>query len=263
MNAIQKIIKKLCLKKTGNQYNKYKYLLQYDRYKELKIDLLENKFKIADAFSFYWSYKEIFVDEIYKFDSSLKNPVILDCGSNYGTSVAYFKMVYPDSKIVAVEPDLYIFNLLKWNIESRGYKDVVLINKALSNIDGPINFFSEGADGGRVFPILEKPSSFSVNSIRLDDLICGPIDFLKVDIEGSETDVICSSNKIGYAKNIFIEYHSFKSQKQTLNEILQKVSSCGFRYLIKEQFCSPRPFIEERLQLGMDLQLNIFCKKIF
>lgn len=63
------------------------------------------KFEIADNLSFLFQYKEIFVDEYYKFKSDNESPVIYDCGSNVGTSCAYFKMIYPNSKIKAFEAE--------------------------------------------------------------------------------------------------------------------------------------------------------------
>jgi hypothetical protein len=61
---------------------------------------------------------------------------------------------------------------------------------------------------------------------------------------------------------VFIEYHSFRDSKQTLNLILDKLTSNGFRYYIHTIGCSPRPFTEERDNLGMDLQLNMFAVKM-
>ncbi len=98
--------------------------------------------------------------------------------------------------------------------------------------------------------------------VALDDLIKDPVDFLKMDIEGAEAEVICSSKKLHHISNIFIEYHSLKGEEQQLGVILEKLRSNGFRYYIHHQFCSPKPFTEEKYQVGMDLQLNIFAKKM-
>lgn len=260
-SVAKKVLRKLGLKISRFQASPYEYLLKVPRYKETIVDLLEQEFKIADSLSFYWSFQEIFLDKIYKFESSTKRPLILDCGSNYGTSIVYFKSLYPEAKIVAIEPDPKIFRLLEWNIIHRGYEGITLINKAISVSTMPISFYHEGADGGRTFPIDSSKEIFDVEPIHLDDLIKEPIDFLKMDIEGSETEAICSSEKLKEVTQLFIEYHSFKDSDQTLSAILEKLSCNGFRYYIHTQFCSPRPLTEEKLQLEMDLQLNIFAKK--
>ena len=107
----------------------------------------------------------------------------------------------------------------------------------------------------------ESKGSHEIETLCLDDVIDDEIDFLKMDIEGAETDTICGLKKINRIKEIFIEYHSFADKNQTLGKLLNFLKQSGFRYYIQTIFCSPRPLIEPELQLGMDLQLNIFAKR--
>jgi FkbM family methyltransferase len=241
----------------------YEIILNAPRYQEFVVDLLGCDFKIADSASFCASFEEIFSQEIYKFASSKENPVIIDCGSNYGVSIVYFKSIYPKAMITGIEADPKIFELLSWNIELRNYQDVILINRAIlgdASIE-TVEFHCEGADGGRVFAIEDNKNTARVDSIHLDELLSEPIDFLKMDIEGAETEVIMSCDNLRNVPQLFIEYHSFKDSKQTLSALLDKLASNGFRYYIQVIMCSPRPFTEEKIHLGMDLQLNIFAKK--
>lgn len=108
------------------------------------------KFTIPDSISFYFSYKEVFVENIYQFDSDVDDPYVVDCGSNCGTSIVYFKKLYPKSRVIGVEADPQIYEILKSNIELRGYSDVALLNRAVSTSSYPVEFWSEGADGGRI-----------------------------------------------------------------------------------------------------------------
>jgi len=231
------------------------------RYENTIIQLNGNSFKIADSRSFYYSYKEIFIDEIYKFKSDVKRPTIIDCGSNYGTSIIYFKQLYSKAQIVGVEADPSIFKILKGNMDQQNFNNITLLNKAISNDKGPIQFFSEGADGGRTHKMDEPRHTYEVDTVALDDLIDGQIDFLKLDIEGAETDVFCASQKLDRVKQLFIEYHSFIDEKQKLGNLLSCLSKNNFRYYIHTQFCSKKPLMEKQTQLGKDLQLNIFAKR--
>lgn len=240
----------------------YEHLMEVQRYKEMIVELAGYEFKIADSLSFYFSFREIFFEEIYKFRSAANNPFIIDLGSNYGTSVVFFKTVFPQARIIAVEPDPKIFQLLDWNIKKREYRDVLLMNKAVTSSKGLVHFFREGADGGRIWPIEGCRAIVEIETVNLDDLIVEPVEFLKMDIEGAEAEVICSSNKLRDISHLFIEYHSFKDAEQSLGSILEKLRFEGFRYYIHKQFCSPRPFLEERVRIGQDLQLNIFANKI-
>ena len=236
-------------------------ILEVPRYTETPVNLLGQEFKVADTASFYGSFGEIFVQEVYKFRSEKECPFILDCGSNYGASIVYFKSIFPNCKIVAIEADPKIFDLLSRNIKQRGIESVELINKAISSSSEPVAFYQEGADAGRMHLNGDCKNVVYVEPISLDSLITGPVDFLKMDIEGAETEALCSSNKLHEVDQIFIEYHSFKDADQTLHLILEKLAANGFRYYIHTQFCSPRPLTEEALQVGMDLQLNIFAKR--
>ena len=87
------------------------------------------------------------------------------------------------------------------------------------------------------------------------------IELIKLDIEGAETDVILSSKKLSQIGQMFIEYHSFIEEKQKLGDLLTCLSENKFRYYIQTQFCSKKPLIDSKTQLGMDLQLNIFAKQ--
>lgn len=240
----------------------YEYLLSYPRYKELDVNLLGKEFRIVDSLSFYWSFREIFLEKIYSFKSNKKAPVILDCGSNCGVGILFFKKKYPESMIFAVEADPRIYEVLKRNINNRNYENITIINKAISLKEKEVVFYTEGADGGRIHPIDNGQEYVIVESISLDDLIVEEVDFLKLDIEGEETDVIISCNKLNKVSNIFIEYHSFVNKEQSLDKILYKLHNEKFRYYIHTQFCSQSPFVKEKSEFGMDLKLNIFAKKI-
>lgn len=237
----------------------YQELWEVPRFTDHTVRLLDRPFKIADSRSFFFSYREIFVEQIYRFNTCSTVPRIIDCGSNYGTSIVYFKSIYPGARITGIEADPKIFSYLT---ENCSHLEVDLLNKCVSQNNDPLRFFSEGSDGGRAAHALDEPKAVvQVEAVTLDDLIDGHVDFLKIDIEGSEGDSLEACTKLSMVDQMFVEYHSFKDADQTLGRMLNKLSSQGFRYYIHEQFCSPRPLTQEVLQLGMDLQLNIFAKR--
>lgn len=236
-------------------------LYKAPRYTTQIATINERPFVLSDAPSFCPSFNEIFLDEIYKFESATNEPVIIDCGSNHGLSIIFFKLLYPGAKIVGIEADPKIFELLKANIQSFGFDDVTLFNRAVSASLEPVNFYCEGADGGRMHLLANAKNTVQIDTLSLDSIIGERVDFIKIDIEGAETDVVCSSEKLKNADHIFIEYHSFDSTDQSLHKILERLNLWGFRYHIQTQFCSPRPLVETLSHMGMDLQLNIFAKK--
>jgi len=264
---MSKLVKSL-LKVMGYEINRSasfcldRKLLNQKRYQPGKTKILDQEFLYTDAASLIASYKEIFVNHIYQFKALSESPVIIDCGSNIGLSIFYFKKLYPNSKIIGIEADPLIFDILSKNTSKFNSKQITLLNRAISNHSGEfLDFMQEGADGGRSVELMPNLSTIKVETIKLDDIITGPIDMLKIDIEGSETTALLNCTKLSLVSNLFIEYHSFSKQPQTLGLLLEYLTSQGFRIYIHTQHCSRQPFMNITLQLDMDLQLNIFAIK--
>lgn len=233
------------------------------RYNTRTISFLKYKMIVPDCRSFIWQFKEIFVDRNYLFNSSNNSPIIYDCGSNIGTSVLFFKELYPNAQIKAFEADPEIFSILKQNLELNNIENVDLYSKAVWINNEGIEITSEGADGSSIFGKGEK---IKVESVSLKELIEKEtsIDFLKMDIEGAETEVLknCSASLM-HIKNIFIEYHSFINHEQNLDLVLSILSKNGFRYFVKSAVYNKYPFLKTKNNYSpdMDLQTNIYAYK--
>jgi len=176
-------------------------------------------------------------------------------------SVVYFKKCYPKAKITAVECDPHILSLLKWNLAKQGLQDIAILDRAVSNSLEPVFFSQEGADAGHVVEQSSPEVKIRVETVLLDDLIDGPIDFLKLDIEGCEVDALTACTKLNFLRNLFVEYHSFQDSPQRLGEMLEWLKANGFRYYISTQICPSQPLHEVTNYLGMDMQLNIFANR--
>jgi len=216
---------------------------------------------VHDYKSYLLGKNELFREQVYKFTADKKDPYIIDCGSNIGMSIIYFKSLYPHAKIVAFEADPYIFSFLEKNMQSYNFTDVTINNKAVWNAnDEELSFLAEGGAGGRLQEASDQFKFIQIKTARLKDYLTREVDFLKIDIEGAEYKVLADcAGALQQVKNLFIEYHSMANDPQNLHLILQIVHDAGFRYHIKEAYTTPFPFIERKLNFGMDLQLNIFC----
>lgn len=245
-------------KREGSVFDKYH---KRERYIPEMVNFFGRKVSIVDGPTFFSGYVEIFQKRIYEFVSEKESPIIIDCGSNIGLSVIFFKKLYPSSKIIAFEPDPLIFRALKENIASFNFKDVQLNNKAVWINEGKVDFSVEGAFSGRIPKGDESAKKIQVNTYDLSLLLEETeADFLKLDIEGAEYEVLIKCGPLlKKVKHIFIEYHSHISEEQRLDEILAVLRRNGFRYQIQEAYVNKKPFIERALMAGMDLQLNIFA----
>lgn len=240
--------------------NDYRSLLKRPRYAPGAVMLDGKEFVFADARSFYFSHREIFLDGIYEFAADRSNPLIIDCGSSYGTSILYFKTLFPASRIIGFEADPYIFEFLSQNISTYHLQNVEIHNRAVWFEVTELDFQREYADAGRLTFDANK-DTIRVQTINLSDYLTDEVDLLKVDIEGAEVDVLTRIEEIENIRHIFVEYHSFKGQPQRLDELLAFFGKHGFRYKIQTQFGTKQPFVDETLHLGMDMQLNIFASR--
>jgi FkbM family methyltransferase len=215
---------------------------------------------VIDKSSFISAYKEIFEREIYKFQTANPKPRIIDCGANIGLSVLYFKKLYPGAAITTFEPDPKALAALRANVAAINASDVTIIPHAVAGSDGILQFFSEGADGGRVSTEHDTTSIISITTERLSPHLSKEVDFLKIDIEGSELEVLEEAQgSLGKVRAIFVEYHSLASKPQELDRIIAILSAAGFRYYIEHTGVkSENAFIKRENHLNYDLQLNIF-----
>jgi len=260
VNFLKKILHKSQL--VLDVFYKEKHRLTYfPRYQIAKSSLLSPLPEVyfTDGKSFLAAYEEIFERENYKFTTFNKNPVIIDCGSNIGLSIIYFKQKYPNSIIYGFEPDPKIFDILYKNISSLNLKDVHIEQKAIWDKETELAFQQQGGSSGKIST--SSSNSLVVKTIRLYDFLRSftHIDFLKIDIEGSEYIVVKDCE--AYLQNInqiFIEYHSEYNEEQHLGEILEILKRNNFRYIIKEASSPSYPFMEKE-GVGFDFQVEIFA----
>lgn len=159
-------------------------------------------------------FEEIFTGFDYFVQLNTAKPRILDCGGNIGTSVIFFKMLYPGAVIDVFEPAPDSLELLNKNITSYGFQDVTVHAVAVGENDSEIDFFVDD----------ERPSSLEASACeertnvrkiavpvkRLSQFIDGRVDLLKIDIEGSEWGVMQDLEASGAFKvieSIVVEYH--------------------------------------------------------
>jgi FkbM family methyltransferase len=182
---------------------------------------------------------EIFLNGAYLFHTDKKQPLILDCGSNIGISILFFKMLYPGARIIGFEPDPDTFEILRTNVRQNSLHDVELQQCALYDREGAIDLHRGLFKGALRMSLLEERlpgRKISVSSRRLSSFITEDIDLLKLDIEGAEQFVLqelADSAKLSRIDQIHIEYHHHIIGKtDTLSSTLKLLEDGGFGYQI-------------------------------
>ncbi len=135
------------------------------------------------------SYEEFETEIVTK--KVKKGDIVLDIGANIGYYTLIFaRLVGEKGRVYAFEPDPVNFALLKRNIEINGYKNIVLIEKAVSDQSGKVQLFlcEENKGDHRIYNSGDNRTMINVESVSLDDYFDQKqqIDFIKMDIQGAE-----------------------------------------------------------------------------
>jgi FkbM family methyltransferase len=222
--------------------------------------LFGKKFFFYSPQEFLHGLKELFIEELYKQDLA-ERPFIIDCGANMGLSIIYLKQQYPQAEIVGFEPDETNFGLLSKNMESFGYAGVSLRKEAVWKENIVLRFSNEGSMSSKITDH-QTEHSRDVQAVRLKDFLTRTVDFLKMDIEGAEFEVMMDvADQLHHVRNLFVEYHGVFGQEKELNSLLAMLTEKGFLYYIKEAASIyNHPFSQVKNPIiPYDIQLNIFC----
>lgn len=196
--------------------------------------------RINDGPNFYVLYKDIFFNRIYHFEAERPEPLILDCGSNIGMSILYFKHVYPKARIIALEPDPTIFPYLHENVFRNGLTDVRLLQVAAGGREGPVTLYSDGKFGSCLADHLPGDiaagwTMHQVPCVRLRDYLSETVDFLKMNIEGAEYETLVDARDyLRQVREMVVEYHHLPKLPRTLHEILTLLHKQGFEYCVSD-----------------------------
>ena len=203
-------------------------LKDLDKYNVLK-DYKYNNPKDKDpALSLY----EIFITKIYdKFFEVNKGDVVVDIGGNLGL-FSYYALCKGAKQVYCFEPSPQSYNCI---IENFNLDNLVVEEAAVGAKDGEVTFNinPESSINSSMFTSNENSQTITCGSINLNTYIktnnIEKIDYLKIDCEGAEYEIIESLDEQYLTNNIdkiCLEYHLNKNGE--INTILNKLKKCGF-----------------------------------
>lgn len=208
------------------------------------VRLFGSVFHYDSHYSYFHSLVEHYGGNVYWFRTSRPDPVIIDVGANIGDSVLYFKWLYPRAVIHSFEPGTPMFRLLKRNVAENRLSDVHMHHEALSGRDGTIELtITPGSYLGSSFhgpPLGYDETLYGMTereevvmrrfSDRIRELGIDRIDMLKVDIEGSETELLRDAAPLlGQVERIAVEYHvAPDSDHNSFDETVSILHDAGF-----------------------------------
>lgn len=166
--------------------------------------------------------RELVLQRVYEV-AGVPTGTVLDCGANVGMfTLTAFRSA---DRVVAVEPDPSNYHLLAQNVANSGARNIELLEAAVWTVDGEMNFDTgtHSTGGG-----INSSAQLKVKSVTLDTLCetYGPIDLLKLDIEGAEESVIPNSRLDGVSR-IVAELHLRQAGDE--RAMIQDLEARGFQ----------------------------------
>lgn len=179
-------------------------------------------------------FEQIFLSEEMDFSMRSVPKLIIDAGANIGLSSIYLSRKFPKARIVALEPEAENFELLKRNVKA--YPNVVPVNQALWSSASTVQIVDRSvASWAFQVQMVTSKSEGAVISTSVAELVreFGAIDLLKMDIEGSELEVLSHGTDrwVSSVGMIAVELHDrFQPGcSEALASLLEKRSSAVSR----------------------------------
>ena len=160
--------------------------------------------------------------------------VVIDAGGYEGTfSIYATKAVGETGRVIVFEPDTENCMKLEANIRLNGLMNVIVVNKALWSEDKTLKFNNKHTAGASFFfnasPYAVEMSAVSIDN-ELERLGISKVDFIKMDIEGSEIRAIEGAKKVlmNNAVNLAVASYHIISDEETSTGVEAVLRKFGY-----------------------------------
>ena len=187
-------------------------------------NILKNDIYICNSLFKYGEWSELEVN-LYK-DIIKTNDIIIEVGSHIGSHTVPLAKIANNGYLYAFEPQLLLFNLLNNNITENNISNIKTYLEAVSGNEDSIklnqvdykelyNNNNQINSGGIDFKaLISNNSGYEINVITLDNKFkhLKKLDFIKIDAEGNEFEVLKGSKDLISSLNPII-YFEFDPKK--------------------------------------------------
>jgi FkbM family methyltransferase len=177
----------------------------------------------------------------------------VDVGAHVGYfSVLAAKRVGPNGAVIALEPETRNLDLLQRNVARNDCPNVVVLPFAAGSAPGWMSLVLVEHNRGahRLAPLGEADTL--VSCVRLDDVLPGTVDVVKVDAQGYDHEVIDGMRRTLAANPrlvVIAELSVEELERRRLDpaDVLAGYESLGFAISILDPFGRPRRMTSERV----------------
>jgi len=202
---------------------------------------------------------------------------IVDIGANIGYyTVIFAELTGISGKVYAFEPDPENFLILVKNAQHNKLSNVIMIEKAVSDINDFIRLYlnEENRGDNRIYDSNDGRKSIKITAVKLDDFFINKenqIDFIKIDIQGAEYSALLGmKNLIRNSKSMTLvtEFWPYGLKKAGFepSAYLDLLLSFGFNIMVtNESLGILIDFDKERIlyeyTIDNHLGTNLICRK--
>jgi FkbM family methyltransferase len=194
--------------------------------------------------------------EYLDFANLKEGDIVLDIGAYAGvTSIIFAQLVGPSGHVYAFEADGLNYECAQTNIQMAakvmGIENITLLHKAVWSHGDGVLFSNEGAMGSSAVAVTggKRGLDRMVESVRLEDFFdqsgLSRANFVKIDIEGGEVEVLESSASFlnRMKARLIVEPHLVKGKLCT-EECRRLLESAGYKVRVREKVGESEPLIE-------------------
>lgn len=167
-------------------------------------------------------------------DDVVRPGLVVDLGSNIGTTLAHFGALWPDAQIVGVELDADNADLARLNAGT----NCTIVHAAIAASGGTRRYTPLG--GGEWGYAASDGGTVTVPALTIDDLLARAapgraVDYLKVDIEGAEAEVFRAGGRwVDLVRVLKCEIHP----PYTVAEAVSDLTALGFEVAVDDHHFS-------------------------
>jgi len=190
------------------------------------------------------TFKEIFMEECYMHGLKYPlpvNPIIIDIGANNGYFSLFVASRFPSATILSFEPIPSNYKLLEHNLLLNKEFNILSSRKAVSGESGEVAMTYDDRDIVSTTATImndgleqKQGSTIKVQCTTLSDIMDNGkfdrCDFLKMDCEGAEYDIIykCPRESLLRIKQMAIEVHGGPQPENTSEFLKNYLGNQGF-----------------------------------
>lgn len=215
------------------------------------------------SFEEYGEYSEA---EVAIFQKIVKHgDTVIEVGSNMGSFVAPLARMVGPGYLICMEPERHAYYTLCANVAVNNFRNVICLHQAGGEAQGTINVPELDYDRTTNFGGLELDKDYSggphypVFCNTLDSLNLDRCNFIKVDVEGMELQVLKGAESLIKKHQPVLYVECDRAAKQ--DALVTYLKKLGYAFLLHQPpFWNPDNFYSNKVNVFGDVvSLNLLC----